>query len=165
MTPFFLLKAASSMKKETILVLVVLAVVLILPTTAVATMTNLSTLNGSDARLYTGTASTTNTYDYGYCTFWAAKRREEVGKPIPNTFGNANTWDERAFLSGYLVDQTPAVHAIMQSDQGDLGHVAFVESIAPDGSWTISEMNVKGWDILSSRTFTAAQAKDYKFIH
>jgi surface antigen len=53
----------------------------------------------------------------------------------------------------------------MQTDPGSLGHVAFVESVEPDGSWTISEMNVVGWDILSSRTFKAAQAQDYNFIH
>ena len=48
---------------------------------------------------------------------------------------------------------------------GELGHVAFVESVESDGSWTVSEMNVKGWDILSSRTFKATDADSYNFIH
>lgn len=53
----------------------------------------------------------------------------------------------------------------MQTDAGELGHVAFVEEVGPDGSWRVSEMNVLGWDILSSRAFKPEQAKDYKFIH
>jgi surface antigen len=53
----------------------------------------------------------------------------------------------------------------MQTDAGELGHVAYVEKVNPDGSWEVSEMNVKGWDILSSRTFKAEQAKVYNFIH
>jgi surface antigen len=61
-------------------------------------------------------------------------------------------------LVGYRVDHIPQQYAIMQTDAGSLGHVAFVESVEPDGSWTISEMNVVGWDILSSRTFKAVQA-------
>lgn len=70
-----------------------------------------------------------------------------------------------SILAGYVVDQTPTPYAIMQTDAGDLGHVAFVEEVGPDGSWKISEMNYVCWDIVSSRTFTAKQAKDYKFIH
>lgn len=166
MPPLLLAGAGKSLKKETGVVLVSLGVILFLPLVALSSITDLGALASNPSlTLYTGNASKTNTYDFGYCTFWAAKRREEVGVPIPNTFGNANTWDDRAPLNGYTVDQTPAVHSIMQSDAGELGHVAFVESVGQDGSWTVSEMNVKGWDIISSRTFTKEQTKYYKFIH
>lgn len=165
MMPFFLLKSTRSFKKEIIVVLVVIASVFALPLIAVASLTNVSALADGALSLFTGNSSTNNTYDYGYCTFWAAQRRDEIGFPIPNTWGDAHFWDERAERDGYLVDHTPAVGAIMQTDAGDLGHVAFVEKVNPDGSWEVSEMNVVGWDILSSRTFKPEQAEDYKFIH
>ncbi len=157
-------KSALSMKKEIGTILVVLTVLLCMPIAAVFGMTNAGGL-GDGATLYTGFASTTNTYDYGYCTFWAAGRREEVGLPIPNNWHDAHDWDDGAILAGYTVDHTPGLYAIMQTDAGDLGHVAFVEEVYPDGGWKVSEMNVLGWDILSSRTFKPEQAKDYKFIH
>lgn len=161
----FAAKSALSMKKEIGVVLVVIAVLLFMPAVAVLGMTSVGGLGDPGTSLYTGNASTTNTYDYGYCTFWAAMRREEVGKPIPNNWGDAHTWDDGAKLAGYTVDHTPGQHAIMQTDKGDLGHVAFVEEVGPDGSWKVSEMNVKGWDILSDRTFKPQQAKEYNFIH
>jgi len=165
MIAMFVAKSAVSMRKETGIILGVLIVLLILPVVAVTSLTNVGALNEAGTSLYTGPASTTNTYDYGFCTFWAAKRREEVGKPIPNNWGDAHTWDDRSKIAGYAVDHTPSLYTIMESDAGSLGHVAFVEKIGADGSWTISEMNVKGWDILSSRTFTAADAGYYNFIH
>jgi surface antigen len=159
-------KSAISMKKEVGVVLVVLAVLLLMPVAAVMGMTNPGELqNNGGATLYTGNASTANTYIYGYCTFWAAQRRIEVGKPIPNNWGDAHTWDDGARKAGYTVNHTPAKYAIMETDAGALGHVAFVEEVGPDGSWKVSEMNVKGWDILSDRTFKPQQAKDYNFIH
>lgn len=97
--------------------------------------------------------------------FWVAKRRIDVGLPIPNNWGDAHYWDDNARLAHYTVDHTPATYAIMQTDAGKLGHVAFVESVNPDGTWHISEMNAKGWDVVDKRTFTATQAKGYNFIH
>jgi len=161
----FAAKSALSMKKEIGVVLVVIAVLLFMPAVAVLGMTSVGGLGDPGTSLYTGNASTTNTYDYGYCTFWAAMRREEVGKPIPNNWGDAHSWDDGAKKAGYTVDHIPSQYAIMQTDAGDLGHVAFVEEVGPDGSWKVSEMNVKGWDILSDRTFKPQQAKEYNFIH
>lgn len=165
MTPFFLLKSTRSLKKEIIVVLVVLGSLFILPVVAVASLTDLGALAQPGLKLYTGTASTNNTYIFGFCTFWSAQRRIEIDKPIPNNWGDAHNWDTGAQAAGYFVDNTPEVGSIMQSDAGELGHVAFVEKVNPDGTWEISEMNVKGWNILSNRTFKAEQAKDYNFIH
>lgn len=165
MNPLALTKIMRPMKKDLAIVLGVMGTLLVLPLVAIASVTDLGALADSGNQLYSGTASTANTYDYGYCTFWVAQRRIEVGKPVPNTWGNANTWDTGALFSGYRVDHTPEQYAIMQTDAGDLGHVAFVEKVEADGSWTISEMNVKGWDILSSRTFKPGEAKNYIFIH
>lgn len=108
-----------------------------------------------------------NGYSFGYCTYWAAGRRAEIGQPIPSNWGNANTWDEYARASGYLVDNSPAVGAIMQYDGGAEGiyHVAFVERVDADGTTVISEMNVVGWNRLSERTLSPTQAAAYDYIH
>jgi surface antigen len=74
-------------------------------------------------------------------------------------------WDDNAKATGYVVDHSPTPNAIMQSDAGPLGHVAFVESVGTEGSWTISEMNFKGWDEVDSRTLPASASKQFVFIH
>lgn len=160
-----LLRSGFSMKKVLFIILGVIVLLVALPIIALASVTDLSALADSGNQLYTGPVSTTNTYDYGYCTFWTAKRREEVGLPIPNNWGDAHTWDDYARLAHYTVDHTPAKYSIMETDAGLLGHVAFVESVGPNGGWTVSEMNVKGWDVVDNRTFRPDQAKDYNFIH
>jgi surface antigen len=93
--------------------------------------------------------------------------RAQIGEPIPSSWGNAATWAIRAAADGYLVNNTPSYGAIMQISNvdGGLGHVAFVESVSPDGSWTISEMNVKGLDVVDQKTLSAAAAASYSFIH
>lgn len=106
-------------------------------------------------------------YALGNCTYWVYARRAQVGEAIPNTWGNASAWALNAELAGYAVDHTPSPYAIMQTPYVDngLGHVAFVESVQPDGSWTISEMNVLGLYIVDHKTMPAAAAADYNFIH
>jgi len=159
------LLAKASMKREAMVVFGVIAILFLLPVIAMTSVTNIGALADSNVQLYTGPVSTTDTYIYGYCTYWAALRRQEVGEPIPNTWGDAHTWDDYARLAHYTVDHTPAKDSIMQTDTGKLGHVAFVESVNPDGTWTISEMNYKGWDETDNRTLTAADAQNYNFIH
>ena len=168
MTPSLILKTISPIKKEVIVVFGVVTVITMLPVFMLLSNTNVTALNNPENKLYNGPISTANTYIFGYCTFWAAKRRAEVGKPIPNNWGDAYTWDNVARKDGYTVDHTPTTHAIMQIDDsgiGILGHVAFVESVNADGSWKISEMNAVGWDIMSNRTFSAVDAAKYNFIH
>lgn len=152
----------------------VIAVLMLMPVIVIASSTNVLALfdsQGNESKenlLYTGEADKGITYIYGYCTYWAALRRKQVGKPIPNTWGDAHTWDDRARTDGYTVDHTPEVHAILEIDDsgvGDLGHVAFVESIGPDGSVKISEMNSKGWSIKSERTIQVFELYKYNFIH
>ncbi len=106
-------------------------------------------------------------YAPGNCTYWVFARRSEVGEPIPNTWGNAATWAPRAAKDGYVVDHTPTKYAIMQTPNSaeGLGHVAFVESVDPDGTWHISEMNVVGLYIIDDKAMPASDAKSYNFIH
>lgn len=160
---------AWSLRREIGIVLAILAALVILPIATVigfvVTAPDGSVISNPSTTLYTGPVSTSNTYAYGYCTFWAAKRREDIGKPIPNNWGDAHTWAIRAIAAKYTVDHTPSVGAIMQTTAGELGHVAFVESVAPDGGWTVSEMNAPQWDVVSHRTFQPSIALTYSFIH
>lgn len=169
MSPVLLTKFMTSMKKEAVIVLVVIGMLLALPFVALISLSDIENDLGAIAdsvlHPYEGPASTTNTYTFGYCTFWAAKRREEIGKAIPNTWGDAHTWDERSRAMGYTVDHIPQVGAVMETDRGALGHVAFVEEVKPDGTWRISQMNAPIWNTVTDHTFTAAQAQDYNFIH
>lgn len=166
MKVLLIIRTAVSFRKEIRIVLCTLLLLVAMPFVAVFTLFDLDVLAGdSSLKIYGGPASTKNTYIWGYCTFWTAQRRIEVGNPIPNNWGDANTWDDGALAVGYIVDHTPSVGAIMQTDAGKEGHVAFVEKVNPDGSWEISEMNVKGWNILSNRTMSAERANNYNFIH
>lgn len=108
-----------------------------------------------------------NKYDYGYCTWYSYNRRAELGRPVGSFWGNASTWASQARGSGYLVNNTPAVGAIMQNSYqaGGYGHVANVESVNADGSILVSEMNYAGWNVKSFRTVSAGEAAGYNYIH
>ena len=77
-----------------------------------------------------------NGYVPGYCTWYAASR-----VAIPNNWGNANTWDNRARASGWTVSSVPVAGAIFQTDAGWAGHVGIVESVNADGTINVSDMN------------------------
>lgn len=95
-----------------------------------------------------------NTYDYGYCTWYVKNRR---GASLPNGLGNANTWYSRARAMGMSVGPTPRAGAVGTTTRGSLGHVVYVESVNDDGTINISEMNYKGFGIKSSRTTSASE--------
>lgn len=78
-----------------------------------------------------------NGYDYGYCTWYVANKL-----PVPSNWGNANTWDDLAPLSGWTVSKTPRPGAVAQSNKGSFGHVAYVEAVSDDGTMIkYSDMN------------------------
>ena len=167
-------------KKLIALVLATLVVIVALPFMAVFSLGSgaLAFLMGSDGTdtvyaisidvqgFYEGPEVAGDTYAWGNCTYWAFAMRLKYGDPIPTTWGNANTWDDRAEADGYLVDHTPTVGAVYQTDAGDLGHVAYVSAVDPaTGDWTISEMNAQGLNVVDTRTFKAGTAIFYNFIH
>lgn len=107
-----------------------------------------------------------NGYDYGYCTWYAANRRAQIGRPIPSNLGNASTWKVLAQRAGLGVGNVPQAGAVIWTPPRDYyGHVGFVEAVNPDGSVYITEMNVVGWGRVSSKTLSAAEAARYGYIY
>lgn len=98
------------------------------------------------SRLYTDGA---NHFPYGYCTYYVAQKRTVTWS------GNAGTWLTGAKAAGVDTGKTPQPGAIMvTSEGGRIGHVAYVEKI--DGNKiTVSEMNYKGYGIVSTRTIAS----------
>jgi surface antigen len=90
-----------------------------------------------------------NGYPYGYCTYYVATVRR-----VPANWGDAKRWLYSARNSGYATGSTPAAGAIVVTSESWWGHVAFVESVNGN-SITISEMNARGWGVVSRRTISA----------
>jgi surface antigen len=125
---------------------------------------------GFDANHETGDRG--NAYPYGQCTWWAYERRAQLGLNTGSHFGNAGSWAVSAGSMGYWVDNTPrntgdalVFSPGQEGASGVYGHVAVVEKVNPDGSIEISESNVQGVGVISHRTFTSAQARNFQYIH
>lgn len=163
------------LKKYIAITLATLAVVIALPVLAVFSMGSdvLAFLSGSPSAIsaeeqgfYLGPSTPGNGYVWGNCTYWVYSMRYWANSPIGGYWGNANMWDESAAREGYLIDRTPTVGAIMQTDEGDAGHVAYVTDVNSEtGQWKISEMNAPHLNVVSTRTFDKSAAAFYKFIH
>ncbi len=108
-----------------------------------------------------------NGYARGYCTAYAYDRRAQLGRPIGGNWGNAATWASYARADGFLVDKTPRAGAVFQTGGGwgGLGHVGVVERVNDDGSIDVSDMNYRGWNIVSNRNIPASQVGSYNYIH
>lgn len=170
-----ILLSGGSTKKQVSLVLATMAVIVALPIMAVFSMGSsavqfLAASPSAEAAatqgFYMGGPIEGNTYAWGNCTYWAYAMRLWAGHPISRRWGNANTWDDNASAEGYVVNHTPAVGAIFQTDAGEYGHVAYVTMVESDtGRWTISEMNAPHLNVVSTRTFSRESARYYTFIH
>lgn len=110
-------------------------------------------------------------YPYGQCTWWAYRRRHELGLPAGSRMGDARNWADAARRLGYWTDSTPRQGDIVvfRPDQRGAdptyGHVAIVESVGADGSVVISESNVRGLGVVTTRTMDADTAHGLQFIH
>jgi surface antigen len=102
-----------------------------------------------------------SSFPYGQCTYYVATRR-----PIP-WGGNAGTWYSSAQAMGFKVGKTPAVGAVMVSYEGfSSGHVSYVESVQPDGGFTVSEMNYAGaWGRVTYRSLHLGDVYIVGFIY
>lgn len=100
-----------------------------------------------------------NTYDYGYCTWYVKNRR---GASLPNMLGNANMWYWNAQRTGLSTGSEPAAGAVGTTTRGALGHVVYVESVNGDGTIQISEMNAPTWGAV---TYRKALASEFVYIY
>ncbi|PNZ65993.1 CHAP domain-containing protein [Staphylococcus croceilyticus] len=128
-------------------------------------ITSSSRASSTTTSTSTQTTSSTsgNLYTSGQCTWYVY---DKVGGKIGSTWGNANNWASAAQAAGYTVNNTPAKGSILQTTQGSMGHVAYVESVNSDGSITISEMNYTGGPyVVDTRTISSSQASSYNYIH
>ncbi len=83
-----------------------------------------------------------NGYDYGWCTWYVSNRRAEIGRPVPNNLGNANSWFVIALRANLPTGNEQQVGAVAVNQGGN--HVSVVEQLNDDGSFWISEMNASG---------------------
>lgn len=96
-------------------------------------------------------------FPYGFCTWWVAHKRY-----IPWT-GDAWQWWYQARLYGFAEGQAPKAGAILVqgiSWASPVGHVAYVESVNADGSFTVSEMNYGRWGVVDYRTIRSTTGLD-----
>lgn len=104
-----------------------------------------------------------NGYDYGWCTWYAAGRRAELGRPVPSNLGNAYSWYVIAQRAGLPTGLTPKAGAVAVNEGGN--HVSVVEVVNDDGSFWISEMNSRGQVSMTDSTPTGGWGrKDWKLI-
>lgn len=107
-----------------------------------------------------------NGYDYGWCTWHAANRRQQIGRPLPSNLGNAITWYALAQRGGLPTGTAPQAGAVIwHANLGGLGHVGFVESVNPDGSIVVSDMNYPYWGRVTTRVVSPSEFGNYRFIY
>ncbi|HET8813953.1 MAG TPA: CHAP domain-containing protein [Solirubrobacterales bacterium] len=101
-----------------------------------------------------------NTFDEGFCTWYAADRWRKATRKYPTWSGNAWEWDDNAEDQGWTVTKAPAPRSVVVFEPGvqrasGLGHVAWVESISyRSNGWylNVKEMNFPTFDVVSSRS-------------
>jgi LysM repeat protein len=101
-------------------------------------------------------------FPYGQCTYYVATQR------AVNWSGNAINW-WRAARGKRPEGKVPVQGAIVVFNIGWVGHVAYVEHVNLDGTFTISEMNYRadggGWGRVDYRTINASDQSIVGFIY
>lgn len=108
---------------------------------------------------------------WGNCTYYIYNRAAQLGKPLQiAAMGNALEWSGTARAHGLPVSHTAKAGTIAVFQPGvagaslGYGHVSFVEKVYDDGSVLLSEMNVKGLNVISTRVISAQDASLTEFI-
>lgn len=112
------------------------------------------------------------TYATGQCTWWAAARRLQIGKPVDGYMGDGWMWASSARKLGYPTGGGIQLGDVASFAKGylgasaDYGHVAIVEEIKDDGSIVVSESG-GGLPYAWVRTLTKEQANNpsITYIH
>ncbi len=105
------------------------------------------------------------TYATGQCTWWAAARRLQIGKPVDGYMGDGWMWASSARKLGYPTGGDIQLGDVASFTKGylgastDYGHVAIVEEIKDNGSIVISESG-GGIPYAWLRTLTKEQANN-----
>jgi LysM repeat protein len=92
-----------------------------------------------------------NKFPVGWCTYYVATWRNVTWT------GDAGYWYQNAAAQGYAVGPTPKPGSIMVTWESWAGHVAYVESVNADGSWTVTEMNWLGFNVIDRRVIKPGQ--------
>jgi surface antigen len=110
-------------------------------------------------------------FDKGYCTSWVAYKWDtQRGQCVPK-WSHAKYWLGRAIKSGFSActrkgnkNCQPKVGAIIVTSWSWYGHVGYVEKVEGD-MITFSEMNYKGWRIISQRTLNKNHRRIIGYIY
>jgi surface antigen len=98
-------------------------------------------------------------FPWGQCTYYVSSKRN-----VPWD-GDAWTWYTHARAYGRPEGKVPVQGAIAVMWGSWYGHVAYVERVNPDGSFVVSEMNVKGVGVRDERTMTVSSISLIGFIY
>jgi surface antigen len=94
------------------------------------------------------------------CVSWNAYIVAQHGRSASN-YGNAKYWDDNARGNGIRVDSTPTVGSTAQTDAGQFGHVALVDSVNGD-QVTVEDYN---WDGTGHYLQHTVSRNDFRYIH
>ena len=106
----------------------------------------------------------------GECTSYTAYRLNQNGVALRNWFNGAHfsdgrTWVAAARSIGLTVSTTPVAGSVYCTTGGNYGHVAFVESVAQNGTANIAEYNYQVGHQFDRRTGISANGQSSFFIH
>lgn len=91
---------------------------------------------------YTSTTSQFPCGTDGNCTWWAAYKRPDLA--AAGISGNANNWYTNASNLGFQRGSAPKIGSVVVFSNAPNGHVAYVESLGDNGSFSVSEMDWYG---------------------
>lgn len=86
-----------------------------------------------------------NHFAFGNCTYYVYDRRQVPWQ------GDAWAWYGNAQAMGFATGPAPRPGSVMVTWESGYGHVAYVESVNPDGSWLVSEMNWVAFNTVDRR--------------
>ena len=122
--------------------------------------------------MYYSTGWQNNPGAFGNCTWYAWYWRRNFMSSeywLPTgTVGNAGTWTYAAWSNAYVINNTPAYGAVVQTSTGSPGHVGVVVGVNPGVSITIEEMNYGNYPRLNRvfrSTISWSDALTYRYIH
>lgn len=138
---------------------------------AMTVYNNASKPDGFNAGHATGDTNG-NAYPFSQCTWWAYKRRHDLGLPAGSYMGDGRMWFDSAKELGYWTSTgNPMPGDLISFPAGTYGsdsyygHVAVVEYVDKNGNIITSESGASYNGEYFSRVFTADMVKNMHFIH